>query len=738
MLRIMVCALALGTFASAQGTREDYERAAGLAKRFAGKVFRDKVEPHWLGGDAFWYRVDTGEGRREFVFVDAVKGSRTPAFDHDKLAAALGEATDRKLDPQRLMLERFEAMADGSVRFGFAGKGWSWNGAKLTEAALPKRTEEPKTKPATGGPRGWSSPRSRTSPDGKWTVQLRDHDLWLKGKDGTERRLSTDGSADDAYSESVHWSPDSTKLAARRTKAGEAHDVHIVESSPKDRLQPKLHTFHYYKPGDRLPIPRPVLFDAVAGKPVALDGKLFENAWSIDDIRWDRDSSRFTFAYNRRGHQVLRILAVDARTGRVEPIVDETSRTFVDYAGKHFVHYIDDAGELIWMSERDGWNHLYLFDAKNGQVKSQITKGSWVVLGVDRVDEKARQVWFRAGGVHADQDPYHVHHCRANFDGSGFVVLTQGDGTHTIERSPDGRYFIDTYSRVDVEPTIELRRSADGKLVVELEKADTGLLQTAGWIAPERFVAKGRDGSTDIWGVIWRPTNFDPKRKYPVIEHIYAGPHSAFVPKSFRTMYGPMTIAELGFVVVQIDGMGTSKRSKAFHDVCWKNLGDSGFPDRMLWMKAAAAKHPYMDLSRVGIYGGSAGGQSALRALLSFGDFYHAAAADCGCHDNRMDKVWWNELWMSWPVGPHYAEQSNVTNAHRLKGKLLLTVGELDRNVDPTSTMQVVDALIKAGKDFEFIVVPGAGHGVGESPYCARRRQDFFVRSLLGVEPRSK
>ncbi len=263
-------------------------------------------------------------------------------------------------------------------------------------------------------------------------------------------------------------------------------------------------------------------------------------------------------------------------------------------------------------------------------------------------------------------------------------------------------------------------------------------LLATGWQVPERFVAKGRDGQTDIYGVIFRPTNFDPQKQYPVIEKIYAGPHGAFVPKAFESYFGAQAMAELGFMVVQIDGMGTNWRAKAFHNVCWKNLGDSGFPDRIAWLQAAAKKYPQMDLSRVGIYGGSAGGQSALRALLAHGDFYKAAVADCGCHDNRMDKIWWNEAWMGWPVGPHYEEQSNVTQAHKLQGKLLLIVGELDRNVDPASTMQVVNALIKADKDFDLLVVPGGGHGIAESSYGKRRRRDFFVRHLLGVEPRGE
>jgi dipeptidyl aminopeptidase/acylaminoacyl peptidase len=280
-------------------------------------------------------------------------------------------------------------------------------------------------------------------------------------------------------------------------------------------------------------------------------------------------------------------------------------------------------------------------------------------------------------------------------------------------------------------PTTELRDAKTGKLLVELAKANTLALEKAGWRAPERFVTAGRDGKTPIYGIIHRPRDFDPARKYPVIEYIYAGPQDAFVPKAFRLMHGAQKMCEIGAVVVQIDGMGTSRRSKAFHDVCCKNLGDAGFPDRIIWMREAAKSRPWMDLTRVGIYGGSAGGQNALRALLSHGDFYHAAVADCGCHDNRIDKIWWNELWMGWPIGPHYEAQAAQTDAAKLKGKLLLTVGEIDSNVDPACTLRVVKALIQAGKDFEYLVLPGLGHGAGESPFAARERVRFFLQHLV-------
>ncbi|MBI3855988.1 MAG: DPP IV N-terminal domain-containing protein [Planctomycetes bacterium] len=669
--------LASGGLARAQGTKSDYDRAAALSATFRGKVSGADLKPRWSEDGS---RLIYTDGRRDTYLVDCGKGTR--------------------------------------------------------ERTTETRGFSPSAAAETARREGGSS-ASETSPDGKWSVVLKDYNLRLRPKGGDDVALTFDGTADHAYAARVTWSPDSSKFVSLRTRSVEERVVTLVESSPKDQLQPKVQTYKYAKPGDPLPVAKPHLFDVAARREIPVADALFPAPWSLDRLRWDADGRRFRFVYNQRGHQVLRVVAVDAATGEARAVVDEQSPTFIDYAHKMFLRFLDATGELVWMSERDGWNHLYLYDAKSGEVKNQITKGPWVVRGVDRVDEAARQIWFRAGGIHPDQDPYQVHYARINFDGTGLVLLTEGDGTHSIQFSPGGRFYVDTWSRVDLAPVSELRRASDGKKDCDLDRADASALVAAGWKAPERFVAKGRDGRTDIYGVIYRPTTFDPKKSYPVIESIYAGPQGSFVPKSFREVQSGMTTAELGFIVVQIDGMGTSNRSKAFHDVCWKNLGDSGFPDRILWMKAAAAKYPYMDLSRVGIFGGSAGGQSALRALLAHGDFYKAAAADCGCHDNRMDKVWWNELWMGWPVGPHYAEQSNVTQAHKLQGKLLLIVGELDKNVDPSSTMQVVNALIKADKDFDLLVVPGGGHGSGGAPYGSRRTKDFFVRHLLGVEPRT-
>ena len=683
----------------AQGTMADYQRAAALQARYSPLVVDSPDAPVWIGNTSrFWYRKSVKGGDTAIVVVDAATMEKRAGTAADTVGTRAG-----------------------------GGRGGGGG----------------------GGRGGVAADATRPSPDGKSLAYIDNFNIAVRpagSKEGT--RISTDGSEGNPDTiQSIVWSPYSKMIAAYRVRPGYRRMVRYVESSPVDQLQPKTFERYYQKPGDVLDLQQPSFFDIATKHETTVDNALFDNPYDLSRIEWRKDSRAFTFEYNQRGHQLYRIVEVSATTGSARAIETETSKTFVDYrrtnvgladSGRQFRYDLDDGHEFIWMSERDGWAHLYMMDGATGAVKNQITKGSWLVRAVQYVDEANKQIIFAAGGMNPKQDPYFVQYYRINFDGTGLTPLTDADGYHTVTFSADNKYYVDTWSRVDLAPVSQLRRTSDAKVIMDLEHADATALVKAGWRAPEVFVAKGRDGTTDIWGVIVRPSNFDPKKKYPVIENIYAGPQGSFVPKTFAPWLSMQSIAELGFIVVQIDGMGTANRSKAFHDVAWKNLGDAGFPDRILWHKAAAAKYPWYDISRVGIYGGSAGGQNSLGALLFHPEFYKTAVSFAGCHDNRMDKVWWNELWMGWPVDASYEASSNMVHAGNLQGKLLLVWGELDTNVDPSSSMQVVNALIKANKSFDMLTMPGEDHPAGRrgpsAPYGDRKLWDFFVHNLLHVE----
>ena len=529
------------------------------------------------------------------------------------------------------------------------------------------------------------------------------------------------------------------RIARWRIEPGDHKEVYLIQSSPPGGGRAVFKSRPYDLPGDKLTLYELSVFDVASRKQVKPEVDRFEHGWEGPNLHWSHDRRHFCYVQVDRGHQRYRVIEVDSQTGALRNLIDEKTGTFIwtahtESLGLDYVNWLEKTDEMIYVSERDGWRHLYLVDTKEAKIKNQVTKGTFVVRGIDRIDEENRQIWFRASGRNPEQDPYFVHFYRINFDGTGLVALTEGNGNHSIQYSPDRKYIIDTYSRVDLAPAHELRRVSDCGLVSKFEEADISELVDTGWKPPEVFVAKGRDGTTDIWGIICRPRDFDPNKKYPVLEQIYSGPQGSYVPKSFGGARRFSSLADLGFIVVQMDGMGTANRSKAFHDVCWKNLKDAGFPDRIRWHKAAAAKYPWYDITRVGIYGNSAGGQNAAAAVLFHPEFYKAAVANSGCHDNRMDKASWNEQWMGYPVGPQYAECSNIENAGRLQGHLLLIVGEMDDNVPPESTFRFVDALIRSGKDFDFLFVPNGGHGAGGS-YGQRRLQDFFLRHLQGTEP---
>ncbi len=561
------------------------------------------------------------------------------------------------------------------------------------------------------------------SPDGKSEAILKDHNVWIG-----EKQLSFDGAKNDDYVE-IYWSPDSKKIAAIKKHDTPMHQIPLIESSPKNQKQPILQWRNYYKPGDAIPIYTPALFDVQTGAQIAIDITPYINQYYLSFRRWREDSKAFTIEYNQRGHQVYQIIDINAQNGDATIIVDEQSPTFIDYY-RATADYLKQSDELIWSSERDGWRHLYLVEASDGTLIKQLTKGEWVVREILDIDEEAGTILFYGNGKNEKEDPYNIHYYKMNLDGTNLTDLTPENGNHTALFSSDYKFFIDKYSRPDTPQKSALRSAADGSIVMCLESADISELVKTGWQYPEVFVSKGRDNETDIWGNIYFPFNYKPGKKYPVVEYIYAGPHDSFVLKDFYAYTRFSKLLKLGFIVVTIDGMGTNNRSKAFHDVCWRNLKDSGFPDRIKWITDAAAKHKSMDISEgVGIYGYSAGGQSTLAALLFFNDFYKVGVALCGCHDNRMDKIWWNEQWMGYPIGAWYSESSNVDNAYRLEGKLLLINGELDDNVDPTSTLQVVDALIKADKDFEQLYLPGYSHNLGDD-YVTRKIFEFFYKNM--------
>ena len=688
--------------AASQVTRADYERADTILK-CSDRVYSPAIHPEWIDSSHyFWYKNHEKEGDFYYL-VNAESGKKQRAADKKGLAAFFSKKQKKLAES---LLKEEEKRSD------------RW-----------RRHEE--------------APAPVVSPDKKWEAYVKDNNLYLspvrdekeKDKPKEEIALTMDGTANLRYDGwSIIWSPDSRKLATVKVRDVQERRIPLIESSPSSQKQPILQWRDYAKPGDVLPVYLPVLFDVEARKQMALNVTPYENQFYLNLTGWREDSRAFTFEFNQRGHQRYVIGEVNAADGSIRHLVDEQTKTFIYYYN-NYRYDLDDGKELLWISERDGWRHLYLIDGTSGQVKRQVTKGEWVLRQVDYVDETNRVVYFTASGFNKGEDPYNLHYCRINLDGTGFTDMTPENGNHRVTFSADRSYFTDVYSRPDLPPVSQLKRTSDASVVAGLQRCDVSALQAEGWQMPEVFCAKGRDGQTDIWGNIYRPMHFDASKSYPVVEFIYAGPHDSHVDKDFKPAHHLVSkLVELGFIVVSIDGMGTSNRSKAFHDVCWKNLKDAGFPDRIAWMKAAGAKYKYMDLNRVGIYGWSAGGQNAMAALLFHNDFYKVAVALCGCHDNRMDKIWWNEQWMGYPIDASYSTSSNVDNAYRLKGKLLLINGELDDNVDPASTLQVVSALMKANKNFEQLYLPGKTHSLG-GPFEMHKMHDFFVKNLLGQEP---
>ncbi|MFA5302576.1 MAG: DPP IV N-terminal domain-containing protein, partial [Bacteroidales bacterium] len=555
----------------AQGTVEDYKRAYALAKTFSSEnVYYSNVRPVWIKkSDSFWYNRNTPQGS-VYVVIDANKKTRTPLFDHKILAASLAKASGKEVSANKLMLERLQVNPTmDTLRFIFERQKWAYLVKKNRLIAEEKISNPPP------GPHWTVVDEEKdagpvVSPDGKFTAFIKDNNIFIKDiVTGKEKQISIDGTDGNYYSSYITWSPDSRKLASNKIRPAKKRYIYYVESSPESQLQPILHQLEYAKPGDELRFKLPNVFNIEEGTSYAAPEQSLSPQYEVGNLEWNKEGTAVLFDFNERGHQRYCVYELSAKTGTLRAIIEETSNTFVNYT-RYFRQNLKNGNEIIWMSERDNWNHLYLYDVQTASVKKQITKGEWYVRNVIHVDEDSRTIWFTANGMVPNEDPYLVRYYRIGLDGDDLTCLTPEEGNHQAWFSDDMNFLVDVYSMVDKAPVTVLRSAVDGRIIMKLEEADISGLLENGWKAPEVFTAKGRDSITDIWGIIIRPVNFDPSRKYPVIEYIYSGPGSHYVPKSFISYNRNMTsLAELGFIVVQIDGMGTSFRSKAFEEVCF-------------------------------------------------------------------------------------------------------------------------------------------------------------------------
>jgi dipeptidyl aminopeptidase/acylaminoacyl peptidase len=725
------------------------------------------IRPNWLPGDRFWYRV-TRESGSEFILVDPAKGTRAPAFDHARLAAALSTVANAKYEAGKLPFQEITLADDGStVSFSATGKGWKCTlsdyqcAADATAAAAGGRGGRGGRGGGGRGGAGGAIPAQ--SPDKKKTAFIRDYNLWVRdAATGAETQLTTDGVKDFGYATDnagwtrsdraiLLWSPDSKKIATFQQDQRGVGEMYLVNTQVG---HPKLEAWKYPLPGDDVitTIQR-VIIDvdtkAVTRLKIAADqhrSTLCDDIacrggeWA--DVQWSPDASKLAFVSTSRDHKQERLREADSATGTVREINEESVATqFESGDGKVNWQVLYGTNEYLWYSERSGYGHLYLGDWKTGQIKNQVTAGDWLVRQVVKVDEKARVIFFLGAGREKG-DPYFTHLYKINFDGKGLQLLTPEDANHEVTLSPSGNYFFDTYSKPDVAP-VAVVRDAAGKLIATLEKADITKLVASGWKPPIPFSVKARDGVTDLYGLMYVPTNLDPTKKYPIVNHIYPGPQEGSVrSRSFSAARGDtQALAELGFVLVEIDGMGNPTRSKKFHDAYYANMGDNTLPDQVSGMKQLAARYPYIDIDKSGIYGHSGGGFATADAMFRYPDFFKVGISESGNHDNRDYEDDWGERYQGLlkknsDGTTNYDDQANQNLAKNLKGHLLLAHGTMDTNVPPYNTLLVVDALIKANKDFDLLMLPNQAHGYGsEANYMTRRRWDYFVRYLMGAEP---
>ena len=746
-----LCSLA--TPASAQSparqlTADDYARAERfLATNTNPLVLHGTVRPQWTDDGRFWYRSRI-QGGTEFVMVDPAAGERGRAFDHERMAAALSSATGALLSALELPVE--ELTFDGHhvlVRVEGAGFFNCDLSAYTCEGAQPERTPVGRGEVA--------------SPDGHLAAFIRDHNLWVRDRDtGRETQLTADGVEDFGYATNnagwvrrdrpvLKWSPDSRKIA---TFQHDARGVGMMYLTTTNVGHAELDAWRYPMPEDTVifRVHRVVL--DVAGpdgdRVVRLNmepdqhrstcSDHIECGGTLGDLEWSADGSHFVFVSTSRDHKVEQVRMADATTGEVRDVFQEVEETF--YESQSGWRYLSSSNEILWFSQRDDWGNLFLYDAETGEVKRKVTSGDWNVLDIREIDEEGRTVTFM-GNEREPGDPYFQYLYRVGLDGGDVHLLTPDSAHHTVSLSPDGEHFVDSYS-TPVVPPITVLRDREGRAVMTLEEADVARLSASGWQPPMPFSVKARDGETDLYGLLFRPLDFDPNRVYPVVNYLYPGPQSGSVgSRSFRGSHRDLqAIAELGFVVIELDAMGTPGRSKSFHEAYYGNMGDNGLPDQMTGIEQLAERYDWIDAERVGIYGHSGGGFAAADAIMRYPDFYDVAVSQAGNHDNRNYEDDWGEKWQGllevFPDGTtSYDNQANHALAENLRGKLLIAHGTMDTNVPPSNTMLVVNALIEANKDFDLLLLPNRGHGFGNEPYMMRRRWDYFVRHLLGAEP---
>jgi dipeptidyl-peptidase 4 len=687
-------------------TAADYARAEKFMSYNATPlVLHSGVHATWLPDDRFWYRTTTEKGS-EAVLIDPATGARS-ACDLPACAEHEGE--------------------------GRGGRG----SAPLSYAR---------------------------SPDGMQEAFIRDWNLWVRDvATGKEAALTTDGVKDFGYATDnagwqrsdhpiVRWSLDSKQIATFQQDQREVGDMYLVDTKVG---HPTLQAWKYPLPGDKVvAMIQRVIIDVAARKVIRLQMPPDQHRSSLcddvacrggewSDVQWSTDGATLAFVSTSRDHKREQLRVADAASGVVRDVLEETTPTFYESGnGRVNWHYLPASNEVIWFSERDNWGQLYLYDLQTGKLKHAITSGEGNVTQLLRVDERARVAYFSAVGKEKGRDPYFRHFYRVDLDGRHLQLLTPADADHDVSLSTSGRFFVDSYSRPDVPPIAELR-DAGGKLIATLETADISRLVATGWKPPTPIVVKARDGITDLYGLMYKPTTLDPAKKYPIVNHIYPGPQTGSVGgRSFSPARGDaQALAELGFVIVEIDGMGTPWRSKKFHEAYFGDMADNTLPDQIAGMKELAARYPWIDLDRAGIYGHSGGGFATGAAMFHYPDFFKVGISESGNHDNRVYEDDWAEKWTGLletkPDGTsNYDSQANQNFAKNLKGKLLLAHGTMDNNVPPNNTLLVVEALVKANKDFELLMLPNQAHGYGSaSDYMTRRRWDFFVRNLLGAEP---